>query len=89
MWSSKICLHVVQSASSSAVDALSLRSTNDDVGENSTVLKNKHGILLACFLLVLANLGCSMLLVKFFQVIMNEKAYGLARNASCHHHNCP
>lgn len=40
-----------------AVNTLSLRSTDDDVGKSSAVLKNEHSILLTSLLLTLANIG--------------------------------
>lgn len=49
------CLVLKSLPSSLAVDTLGLGSTNDDIGEGGTILKNEHGILLSSLILPLAD----------------------------------
>lgn len=80
------CLVFENLPSSLAVNTLGLGSTDDDVGEGGTILKNEHGILLTSLILTLADRS-----YQDVSVVRNrhKKTHGFARIASCHHRSCP
>ena len=55
--------HICQCAGTKAVYTLERVGTNDDIGETSTVLENKHGIIAAGVLVRVARLTTVKLLV--------------------------
>ncbi|KAI6771617.1 hypothetical protein HG531_009242 [Fusarium graminearum] len=73
--------------SSLAVNTLSLRSTDNDVGKSGTGLENEHGVLLTSLCLTLANVGWDMLVYDTIKRVI--ETYCFARIASCHHRSCP